>query len=118
MNNSMIPNEMLEMDEPVDNTVHFRQKEAELIKILEAINGLSANPDWLLLKEKIFDGVVDGLKKQRDIEVEKQPLNGPKIHSINGQLTWAKKYSNIADLAHIYKLELANIRKQLNVQNN
>lgn len=99
---------------PVDNTVRFRERESELIAIIEAFETVGASSEWKLLKEKVWDGVISSLLKQRDMEVEKKPLNGPLIHSINGQLAWAKKYLNISDLANIYKLELQNIRKNLN----
>jgi hypothetical protein len=46
--------------------------------------------------------------------VEKKPLNGPLIHSINGQLAWAKIFLNLPDLVNKYKAELDNVRKQLN----
>lgn len=116
MNNAFIAieNISLEVEDRVDNTPTLRQRESDLAKIIDAINNLSVNKDWLVLKEKIFDGVIESLKKERDNEVEKQPINGPKVHSINGQLAWAKKYSNIANLASIYKLELDNLRKQIN----
>lgn len=116
MNNSFIAieNVSLELETPVDNTVHFRQRESELLAIIEAFNKVAESSEWKLLKEKIFDGVVENLKRRRDTEVEKKPLNGPMIHSLNGQLEWAKKYSDLLSLAYIYKQELINIRKQLN----
>jgi hypothetical protein len=118
MNNSLITieNILLEVqeDEKPDLKPSLRQKESETLAIIKAIEGLSSNKDWLLLKEKIFDGVLESLKKQREVEVEKKPLNGPVIHSLNGQLAWAKKYSNISNLASIYKQELDNIRRKLN----
>lgn len=123
MNNSFIAMEnvslerdrsLLELEQPVNNTGVLRAKESELILIIEAIEDIAGNQSWKVLKEKIFDGVVEGLKRQRDHEVEKKPLNGPMIHSINGQLAWAKKYSDFETLADIYKLELQNVRKLLN----
>lgn len=118
MNNSFIAieNVSLTEDEKLDHTPALRVRETELVAIIEALNHLALNPDWLLLKEKIFDGVTAGLKKLRDVEVEKKPLNGPMIHSLNGQLLWAKKYSDILSLAHIYKLELQNVRKGINAR--
>lgn len=115
MNNSFIAieNVSLELEETVDNTAIFRQKEADLLAIIKAIQTIAESQEWLVLKEKIFDGVVESIKKQREIEIEKKPLNGPMIHSLNGQLVWAKKYSNFETLADIYKQELTNIRKQL-----
>lgn len=115
MNNSFIAMESvsLNLEEPVD-AVRFREKEAELMAIIEALETVGQSAEWSVLKEKVWDGVVASLLRQRDVEVEKKPLNGPLIHSINGQLAWAKKYLNISDLANIYKLELTNIRKKLN----
>jgi len=115
MNNSFIAieNVSLELDDVVDNTAQLRQKETDIIAIIEAINRLMENKDWLILKEKIFDGVVENLLRLRNTEVEKKPLNGPVIHSLNGQLSWAKKYSNLDSLAIIYKQDLTKIRKLL-----
>lgn len=116
MNNSFlaIENVSLEIEEQKDITPQLNQRESELIARIEAFNKVAGSLEWKLLQEKIFDGVVENLKKERDIEVEKKPLNGPKIHDLNGQLRWAKKYSNLLSLASIYKQELVNIRKQLN----
>jgi hypothetical protein len=115
MNNSlMIENVSLELEPPLDNTELFRQKETELVQVIEAIETIANSHEWLVLKEKLFDGVVESLKKQRETEIEKKPLNGPVIHALNGQLAWAKKYSDFGTLANIYRLELQNIRKKLN----
>lgn len=114
MNNSFIAIESIALETPVDNTVRFRERESELIAIIEAFETVGVSSEWKVLKEKVWDGVVVSLLKQRDTEVEKKPLNGPLIHSINGQLAWAKKYLNITDLASIYKTELTNVRSKLN----
>lgn len=107
-------NVSLELDTQVDNTVHFRERESELIKIIEALNRVAESPEWQLLNDKIFGGVVDSLKREREVQVEKQPLNGPLIHNLNGQIKWAKKYLDLSSFANIYKQELINVRKQLN----
>lgn len=116
MNNSFIAiqNVSLELDKPVDNTVLFRQKETELIAIIEAINKVVENSDWQLLEDKIFSGVVASLESRLKTEIKKKPLNGPMIHSLNGQIEWAEKYTNLSKLADIYKLELINVRNKLN----
>lgn len=116
MNNSFIAieNVSLELEPSLDNTVHFRQRESELIAIIETINKIAESKEWKVLNDKIFNGVVEGLKRERESEIEKQPLNGPKIHNLNGQIKWARKYTNFTTLADIYKQELINVRKQLN----
>lgn len=119
MNNSFIAMQNLELEEkPKSNLETFRNQEQELVAIIDACMKLANNPDWQTLKEKIFDGVVISIKKRREIEIEKQPINGPKVHHLNGQLEWAKKYSDILSLANIYKQELDNVRSKINAERN
>lgn len=117
MNNSFLATESvtLELEEiPKVDLVRLREQETELLKIIQAIEDVAKSEAWGVLKEKVFDGVVTTLKKRRDYEVEKKPLNGPLIHSINGQLEWAKRYSDFSSLANIYKQELTKVRSKLN----
>lgn len=118
MNNSFVANEniLLEDEAPQIDMGQLRAKETELMAIIDAAMRIANNPDWLTLKEKVFDGVVVSIKKRRDIEVERKPLNGPMIHSLNGQLEWAKKFSDIVTIASIYKQELLNVRKVINAK--
>ncbi len=110
-------NSLLEIDfelEPVVDTAKLRVKETELGRIVEALTKVAESQEWAYLQEKMFAGVVDSLKREREAEVERQPLNGPKIHNLNGQIKWAKKYLDLLSLAIIYKQELVNIRKRIN----
>lgn len=115
MNNSFIAIESVTLaEEPVDNTGLLRTKEAELIALIEPLEKIANSQEWNALKEKLWDLEVARLLKQREQEVEKKPLNGPLIHSINGQLAWAKIFLNLSGLVNKYKAELDNVRKQLN----
>lgn len=98
----------------VDTTVFLRQRKTELVKIIEAINNLSKNDDWQVLKGLVFDGMVEKLEKTLQAEAKKIELNAPEIYRLNGQLTWAKRYSDLYKLAETYKAELNNITKKLN----
>lgn len=116
MNNSFIAtqNVSLELEEPVDNTVILRQQETELLQIMEALEAVTKTPAWQTLQTKVFGGVLESLLRRREQEIVKKPLNGPMIHSLNGQIEWAEKYSNLSSLADIYKLKLTQVRKELN----
>lgn len=117
MNNSFISeNVSLAEYEKPDNKPALRVRETELSSIIEAIVNLANNPDYQVLQAKIFNGLVEGLNKRLMVEVKKKPLNGPLIHSLNGQIEVATKYSDILSLASIYKLELQNTRKVLNAK--
>lgn len=101
----------LELDSPVDLTVSLRERETELVRIVEALERVGLSRDWQLLEDLIFKGVLTALNRELATEIKKQPLNGPKIHSLNGQIKWAEKFINLASLASIYKQELSSIRK-------
>ena len=111
MNNSLLE---IDFEVPIEDKAKLRFRETELIKIVEAITKVGESQEWAILKEKIFDGVVDSLRRERETEIEKQPLNGPKIHNLYGQIKWAKKYLDLLSLGIIYKQELVNIRKRIN----
>lgn len=117
MNNSFlaINNVSLELDTPLDNTVHFRERETELVKIIDALTAIAESKEWKILEDTIFKDVVKNLLRDRDREASvEQSLNGPKIHNLNGQIKWARKYLDLSSLASIYKQELVNVRNQLN----
>lgn len=119
MNNSFLAQESISLELEPENLTSFRQREGELVAIIDAIQKVNDSYEWKLLEEKIFNGVVEGLKRRIESEVNtkgEKSLNGPKIHFLNGQLEWAKKYTDFLSLAHIYKQELTNIRIKLNAK--
>lgn len=114
MNNSFIATENI-LDEPIiDTSAILRQRQTELLEIIKAIETISKSSEWQSLKRLIFDNKLEGLEKQLKIESTKNELNAPEIYRLNGQLIWAKRYSDFYKLAEVYKTELNNITKKLN----
>ena len=116
MNNSFIAQNALELEEKRDITPTLRAEEAKLIKIIQSVELISESPEWLTLKELVFDGVVESLERQKSAETNKQPINTDIVHSLNGQLAWAKRYSNFSTLAHAYRLQLRKVKETLNAR--
>lgn len=118
MNNSLIAemNVSLDLEEKRDDTPILRAEEEKLIKIIQAIEAVASSPEWETLKELVFDGVVESLDRQKAAETNKQPINTDKIHSLNGQLAWAKRYSNFTTLGEAYRLRLREIKGKLNAK--
>lgn len=116
MNNSYIAIQSASLEEKVDILPNLRSEEEKLIKIIQAIDAVAASPEWQILKLNVFDGVVDSLERQKAIETSKQPINVDKVHSLNGQLAWAKKYSNFTTLSEAYRLRLREIKEKLNAK--
>ena len=115
MNLSKIAQENFDEPKPeVDRTPWLRQKEGELVKVIEAIAAISECAEWQTLKTHIFDGLVESLERRLTEEANKPELNQSEIHRLQGQLAWAKRYADFKKLGDAFKLELGNIRNQLN----
>ena len=117
MNNSKIAIENLEEKE--DNRLSFLQKQqGELTQLVEAINRVENSEDWRKLKELLLDGVVTGLEKNLRLESEKRELNLPKIYRLQGQLEWARKYTNLGRLVEVKRKEIENIKNLIKHEQN
>lgn len=109
MNNSLISEEEKELE----RLPWLRQREQEVIVIIEALNRVAASQDWGILRDEIFDGTVENLEKRMRTETDKSELNQSEIHRLQGQLIWARKYADLGSLAEFFKTELVGIRKQI-----
>lgn len=111
MNNSVIAIEKvsLSLEDKVDNTEALKQKEAEVVKIIEAIRTILSTAEWSTLKS-VFDSRVEDLERRLRVESERISLNDSEIYRLQGRLSEARKY-DLEKLAEVYRLELTNIRK-------
>ena len=115
MNNSQIVLDYvpLNLEEPVIQTESLREREAILVRIIEAIVKIEQSEEWSTLKSLIFDGTVENLEKRLKFEAEQLDLKPALLNQLQGQLIWARKYANLSKLAEGHRLELVNIRKIL-----
>lgn len=117
MNNSKIAFDMVSLEtiEPKSEEIlpKLREKESELVKIIEAISGISETVEWEVLERAIFDKLVETLDRRMTMETNKQELNNPEIYRLQGQLIWARKYADFGGLADAYRAELTNIRQTI-----
>lgn len=102
--------------EEADNTPLLRERESVLIQIIEALQNVSITEEWSTLKSLIFDGTVESLERQLRSESEKSELNPSRIHQLQGELRWARKYADLSKLAESYRIELSNIKKRILTQ--
>lgn len=115
MNNSKlaIDSVSLKEEEQVDQKPLLRQREAFLLKIIEAIQGIIKTPEWSTLKIEVFDNLVNVLEKDIKDEAKKEDPDALKLNRLAGQLKWAEKYSDLTKLEAIFRTELTSIRKNL-----
>lgn len=108
MNNSKIAIDNALTDEPVvDVSPQIRQRETELIEIIEAIKHIRSSDYWKLLQEQVFHKDLDRLTRQ--LRSERDTIE---MYRLQGQVTWAEKYS-LDNAEQMYRNELINLRKQL-----
>ena len=94
--------------------IYLRSREEELVEIIRAIREMVNTEQWSTLKRHVFDGVVEKLEKQLKDEATRPELNQPELYRLQGQLVWAKRYSDMDTLADAFRLELTNVRRQIN----
>lgn len=115
MNNALLtdPTVDLSVEETGVDLVRMRERESRLVKLIEALGGLSKNKEWSTLREELFDGDLESLERKQAAEANKLEVSLPNLYRLQGQMIQAKRW-DLDSLAAQYQAELANIRKQLN----
>jgi hypothetical protein len=114
MDNSLITQvNAYEEEKPHDLLTALAEREAELVKIIEALGQVAVSDDWRVLKELIFDKVVESLDRQVSVESKSNEIDVNHLYRLQGQLSWAKKYANLDELKDAFKVELKNIRNKI-----
>ncbi len=115
MNNSkfVIENISLSQEEPIDREPVLRERESELIKILDAIRKVASTDEWHTLKVQLFDSFSENLVRQIQEEARKENPNPLRLRYLSGQLNWAEKFSDLQKLEQQFRVEIINIRSQL-----
>ena len=109
MNNSLI-----QLEEKEDSRLSFLQeKQGELTRLVEAINAVESSEDWRKLKELLLDGIVEKLERQIKEEAKKDEVSLPRLYRLQGQIEWAKKYSDLKKISEEKRLEIENFKKQI-----
>lgn len=101
------------MDESEDNVVALRERQTQLIRVIEAIDEVLKDKGWQTLKELVFDGLVESKKGQLLIEATRPELDERKIFHLQGELAWAKRYGDLRSYAEMCKKELEGIKRKL-----
>ena len=110
MNNSIVQ----KFEKKEDRRLSFLQEQqGELTRLVEAINAVEASEDWRKLKELLLDGIVEKLERQLNVEAKKDEVSLPKLYRLQGQIEWAKKYSNLKKISDEKRVEIESIKKQI-----
>lgn len=103
------------MDNEVTEEVktQLREKQNELISIIEALTRLDTNPDWQTLKELVFDRALDSIERQIRNEALNQTIDTSKIYKLQGEWVWAKQNVDSNRFISTLKIQLEDIKNKL-----
>lgn len=107
MNNSLNYEEEVSRAKP-DSLL--REREAKLVRMIEAIAALGQSPEWSTLKDELFDGALESVERRIKDEADKADLNTPELYRLQGERKWARRYADLTKLSDMYRAELAHIR--------
>ena len=96
-----------------DSEQKLRDRQQDLIKILEAIDELLQVKAWQTLEELVFKPLVDRTENRLLNEAKADPLNPGMMLKLQGELTWARRYSDLKSYAEMLKKELLGIKENL-----
>lgn len=91
----------------------LRDRQTNLVKILEAIDLVLKTSGWQTLKELVFDKVVERIERQLLSESKQFPIDADKIYTLQGELVWAKRYADFKAYAEMLQKELQGIKDNL-----
>lgn len=113
MNNSKIAIEYAPLAEeaPKDYKATYRQRETELIEIIEALKNINSSKYWQIIQAEVFEPELKNLQKQLNDE-----NNPTKMYRLQGEIKRAEKL-NLSSRLQAYELELQSIRSKLNANN-
>lgn len=98
-------------EEEKPKEVQSRERQSQLVRLIEAIEGVTETHDWKTLKTEIFDPLVETLERKIKIEAKAKEINAAELYRLQGQLGWANKYSDLQKLANLFKVELKKLKQ-------
>lgn len=110
MNNSLTI-DLLEQAPSVDTGPILRERDSKLVRIIEAIDGILATPQWRTLKELVFDEVLESTESKIRVESNKPEISTANIYRLQGEKLWAQRYASLEKLRDKFHKELLGIRK-------
>ena len=88
------------------------ERQRELIKTIEALDGVIRSKDWQVIRE-MFEKLSLSLERQLLTEAKKPLIEEEKIYFLQGQLATAKRYDLIT-YQDMLRKELQGIKLKLN----
>jgi len=110
MNNSKLTENTLSEEPEIDIKPMLRQRQEEIVKIIEAIDSICQSNYWRFLEKEVFQPVLDSSVNQICTEKDDR-----KVAQLQGKIEVLSKYADFKQFSEAYRLELKKIDQQLKV---
>lgn len=94
-----------------DKLATIRERDAHLVRLIEAITDVQSTSAWSTLKEEL-DGEIAKLNRLLLVEAKKKEVDLPEVYRLQGRIESAKKFALDA-LLTIYMTEHDTIKRKL-----
>lgn len=111
MNNSLIQPESNPQLEKVQEKT--QEREATVVRIIEAVQRIKQSEDWSTLKTEVFDSLTKHLKSELFAEAKKESPDTNKLNRLAGELKWSERFSDLEKYENVLRVELQGIRLRL-----
>lgn len=104
---------MDEFETTEEQKVLLREKQTELIQIIESFEKLEKSKEWETVKELVFEKSLLSIERQIMNEALAKEINISKLYKLQGEWVWAKQYNDVNRFTESLKKQLADIKKRL-----
>ncbi len=113
MNNSRLTSEYLLSPDGKDPTGQLQEREAHLVKVIDAIKAVAGTREYSSLKTLIFDGRLEETRKAIFYEARKDKPDIQLLAKLNGKYEEVRKYADLNELAKVFQTELTHLKIKL-----
>ncbi len=92
---------------------YLSKRQAEIVKLLEALVKLDKSKEWGTLKELIFDKAVNNIERQILSESLMPTISVEKLYKLQGEWAWAKQHADTDRFVSSLKKQLEDIKLRL-----
>jgi len=98
---------------PEEVKVMLRERQTELVKLIEALSKLENSKEWETLKNLVFDKSLANIEKQILNTALAKKIDTDALYKLQGEWAWAKQYNDVGRFGGALKEQLVEIKRKL-----
>lgn len=91
----------------------LRERQTELINIIEAFDKLEQSKEWQTIKDLIFNKSLSAIERQIQNEALAPEIDTNKLYKLQGEWVWSKQYADTNRFISTLRKQLEDIKLKL-----